>query len=110
MPPVTVFNLRRTDPLSALEQATRRALTSMPELAINGHEIDFVPILGPDDFDGGVTRINVDVWERPERTQENLQELAMRIARAFQATVGAERKVKVVIRPYDVERSGWVSL
>jgi phenylpyruvate tautomerase PptA (4-oxalocrotonate tautomerase family) len=110
MPPVTVFNLRRTDPLSDLERATRRALNSMPELAINDREVDFVPILSPDGFDDGVTRINVDVWEQPERTKEKLQELAMRIAQAFRATVGAERKVKVVIRPYDVDRSGWVSL
>ena len=45
-----------------------------------------------------------------ERTKEALQELATRLARAFQATAGADRRVKVVIRPYDVERSGWVSL
>jgi hypothetical protein len=29
---------------------------------------------------------------------------------AFQRTAGADRKVKVVIRPYDVEKSGWVSV
>jgi len=57
-----------------------------------------------------VTRINVDLWERPERTKEALQELATRLARAFQSVTGQDRKVKVVIRPYDVERSGWVSL
>jgi hypothetical protein len=61
MPLVTVFNLRREDRLSDLEEATRRALTSMPELAINDNEIDLVPILSPDDFDGEVTRINVDL-------------------------------------------------
>jgi len=110
MPLVTVFNLRREDRLSDLEEATRRALTSMPELAINDYEIDLVPILSPDDFDGEVTRINVDLWERTERTKEALQELATRLARAFQTTAGADRRVKVVIRPYDVERSGWVSL
>jgi phenylpyruvate tautomerase PptA (4-oxalocrotonate tautomerase family) len=53
---------------------------------------------------------NVDLWERTERTKEALQELATRLARAFQTTAGADRRVKVVIRPYDVERSGWVSL
>src|SRR4030067_800497 len=73
MPLVTVFNLRREDRLSDLEEATRRALTSMPELAINDHEIDLVPVLRPDDFDGEVTRINVDLWERAERTTEALQ-------------------------------------
>lgn len=109
MPPVTVFNLRSGDPLSDIERAIRRALTSMPELAIDDHEVDFVPILGPEGFDGGTTRINVDIWERPERTKEGLQEVAGRVAEAFQAIVGGTRKVKVVIRPYDVERSGWVS-
>jgi hypothetical protein len=107
---VTVFNLRREDRLSDLEDATRRALTSMPELAINEWEIDLVPVLMPDGFDGEVTRIDVDLWERPERTKEALQELATRLARAFQSVAGEDRRVKVVIRPYDVERSGWVSL
>jgi len=110
VPLVTVFNLRREDRLSDLEQATKRALTSMPELAINDWEINLVPVLMPDGFDGEVTRINVDLWERPERTKEALQELATRLARAFQSVTGQDRKVKVVIRPYDVERSGWVSL
>jgi len=110
VPLVTVFNLRREDPLPGLEEATRRALTSMPELAINDWEIDLVPVLTPDGFDGEVTRINVDLWERPERAKEALQELAMRLARAFQSVAGEHRRVKVVIRPYDVERSGWVSL
>lgn len=110
MPLVTVFNLRREDRLSDLEAATKRALTSMPELAINDWEINLVPVLMPDGFDGEVTRINVDLWERPERTKEALQELAMRVARAFQSVAGEDRRVKVVIRPYDVERSGWVSL
>jgi hypothetical protein len=110
MPLVTVFNLRREDRLSDLEEATRRALTSMPELAINECEIDLVPVLSPDDLVGEVTRINVDLWERTERTKGALQELATRLARAFQTTAGADRRVKVVIRPYDVERSGWVSL
>jgi hypothetical protein len=110
MPLVSVFNLRREDRLAELEEATRLALTSMPELAINDYEIDFLPVLRPDDFDGVVTRINVDLWERPERTKDALQELATRLAKAFQTVAGEERRVKVVIRPYDVERSGWVSL
>ena len=110
MPLITVFNLRREDRLSDLEEATRRALTSMPELAINDWEIDLVPVLMPDGFDGKVTRINVDLWERPERTKDALQELATRLARAFQSVAGEDRRVKVVIRPYDVEKSGWVSL
>jgi phenylpyruvate tautomerase PptA (4-oxalocrotonate tautomerase family) len=110
MPLVTVFNLRRADRLSDLEDATRRALTSMPELAINDWEIDLVPVLMPNGFDGEVTRINVDLWERSERTKEALQELATRLAKAFQSVAGADRRVKVVIRPYDVGRSGWVSL
>jgi hypothetical protein len=83
---------------------------SMPELAINDYEIDLVPVLRPDDFDGEVTRINVDLWERAERTKEALQELATRLAKAFKTVAGEDRRVKVVIRPYDVERSGWVSL
>ena len=110
MPLVTVFNLRKEDRLSDLEEAVTRALTSMPELAINDWEIDVVPVLRPDDFDGEVTRINVDLWERAERTKEALQELATRVAKAFQAVAGEDRGVKVVIRPYDVETSGWVSL
>ena len=110
MPLVSVFNLRTGDRLSELEAATRAALTSMPELAINDWEIDLVPVLRPDGFDGEVTRINVDLWERTERTKEALQELATRVANAFQAVAGEDRRVKVVIRPYDVARSGWVSL
>ncbi len=110
MPLVTVFNLRREDRLPDLEEATRRSLSSMPELAINEDEIDLVPVLRPDDFDGEVTRINVDLWERAERSKEALQELATRLAQAFKAIAGEERRVKVVIRPYDVAQSGWVSL
>jgi len=110
MPLVTVFNLRREDRLADLEEAIRRALSSMPDLVINGDEIDVVPVLSPDGFDGAVTRVNVDLWERAERTKQALQELATHVAEAFQAVAGADRRVKVVIRPYDVERSGWVSL
>lgn len=110
MPLVAIFNLRRSDNLPELEEATRRALTSMPELAITEHEIDFVPVLRPDGFAGEVTRFNVDLWERSERTKAALQELATRLAQAFQAVAGQDRRVKIVIRPYDVETSGWVSL
>jgi|GEM_PF-2828089 phenylpyruvate tautomerase PptA (4-oxalocrotonate tautomerase family) len=110
MPLVTVFNLKREDRLSDLEEATKRALTSMPELAVNDWDINFVPVLMPDGFDGEVTRINVDLWERPERTKAALQEIATRLARAFQSVAGEDRRVKVVIGPYDVERSGWASL
>ncbi len=110
MPLVTLLNLRREDRLSDLEEAIKQALTSMPELAIKADEIDLVPLFRPEDFNGEVTRINIDMWERTEGTKEALQELATRVARAFQTIAGADRRVKVVIRPYDVERSGWVSL
>jgi phenylpyruvate tautomerase PptA (4-oxalocrotonate tautomerase family) len=110
MPLVTVFNLRKEDRLPDLEEVITRALTSMPELAINDWEINVVPVLRPEGFDGDVTRINVDLWEHGTRTKETLQELATRVAKAFQAVAGEDRKVKVVIRPYDVGKSGWVSL
>jgi hypothetical protein len=110
MPMVEVFNLRREDRLTDLEEAITRSLTSMPEVAINDWEVNVVPVLRPDGFEGGVTRINVDLWERAERTKDALQELAMRVARAFRSVAGEHRKVKVVIRPYDVQRAGWVSL
>ena len=110
MPLVTVFNLRAEDPLSAIEDALTNALASMPELKINREDVDVVPVLKPDGFRAAVTRINVDLWERSERTKAGLQELATRVARAFQCVVGEERKVKVVVRPYAVEASGWVSL
>jgi phenylpyruvate tautomerase PptA (4-oxalocrotonate tautomerase family) len=109
MPLVTAFNLRANDPLSEIEEAIRTALSSMPELGINDFEVDLVPILAPEGFHGTVTRINVDMWERPVRTKEALQELATRVASAFQAVVGSDRKVTVVIRPYELESSGWVS-
>ena len=109
MPLVTAFNLRSDDPLSEIEEAVKQALISMPELEINDFEIDLVPVLSPEGFYGTVTRINVDLWERPMRTKEALQELATRVASAFQAVMGRDRKVKVVVRPYDVEASGWVS-
>src|SRR5260221_14416036 len=110
MPLVTAFNLRRDDPLSDIERALRAALVSVPELKINEDEIDLVPVFKPDGFHGTVTRINVDLWERNERTKDALQELATRVANAFKGVVGRERKVTVVIRPYDVGKSGWVSL
>jgi hypothetical protein len=110
MPLITAFNLRANDRLVEIEEALRLALTSMPELLINDFEVDLVPVLSPPGFPGTVTRINVDLWERPERSKVALQELATRVASAFQAVTGLDRKVKVVIRPYDVEASGWVSL
>jgi hypothetical protein len=109
MPLVTALNLRKEDCLPDLEEAVREALVSMPELQINDPEVDFVPVLMPAGYPGTVTRINVDLWERSERTKAGLQELATRVARAFQSVAGENRKVKVVIRPYNVESSGWVS-
>jgi hypothetical protein len=109
VPLVTALNLRPDDRLPELEEAVRVALSSMPELGINDFEVDLVPVLAPEGFHGTVTRINVDLWERPVRTKAALQELATRVATAFQAVAGRDRKVKVVIRPYDVEASGWVS-
>ena len=110
MPLITAFNLRREDRLSDIASALRRALVSMPELKINEDEIDFVPVLTPDGFHGHVTRINVDLWKGSHRTKEALQELATRAATALQRVTGSDRKVTVVIRPYDVEGAGWVSV
>jgi hypothetical protein len=110
MPLVTAFNLRREDPLSKIEDAVRRAMTSLPALEIKGDEVDLVPIYEADAIRASAARINVDLWEHPARTKDALQELAIRVAGAFQSVVGQERKVKVVIRPYDVRTSGWVSL
>ena len=109
MPPVTVFNLRRDDPLPEIEKALRDAIRSIPALEIHDHEVDFVPICAPDGFRATVVRINMDPWEGPARTKDALQELAARMATAFQSVVGQDRRVKAVIRPYDVEKSGWVS-
>lgn len=109
MPLVTAFNLRREDPLAEIEEAVRSALTSIPAFEINDYEVDLVPVYEPDAFRATVTRINVDLWKRPTRTKDALQDLAARVAAAFQSVVGRERQVKVVIRPYDVEKSGWVS-
>ncbi|HXN00323.1 MAG TPA: hypothetical protein VN973_00350 [Candidatus Dormibacteraeota bacterium] len=110
MPLVTVFNLRKEDRLSEIEDALKQALTSMPPLEIDANAVDLVPILTPDGFHGTVTRINVDLWEKKVRTKDALQELATRVAEAFKRVAGPDRKVKVVIRPYDLDRSGWVSL
>lgn len=109
MPRVTALNLRRGDPLSEIEEAVRHAMTSIPALEINDFEVDLVPVYEPDDFRTAVTRIDVDLWERPARTKDALQDLAATVAAAFRSVVGQGRKVKVVIRPYDVEKSGWVS-
>jgi hypothetical protein len=109
MPRVTAFNLRRGDPLSEIEEAVRHALISIPSLQINDSEVDLVPVFEPEGFHATVARIDVDLWEGRARTKDALQDLAARVAGAFQAVVGQERKVKVVIRPYDVEKSGWVS-
>jgi len=49
------------------------------------------------------------VVERYRAYKEALQELATRVATAFHAVAGEDRRVKVVIRPYDVGTSGWVS-
>lgn len=109
MPRVTVFNLRNADPLPQIEAAIRDALTSMPALEIHGHEVDLVPVLEPDGFRAAVARIDVDLWEHPQRTKDALQELATRVAHAFRSVTEENRRVKVVIRPYDVGTSGWVS-
>jgi len=109
MPLVTALNLRREDRLDDLEQAMREALTSLPEVKINDDEVMLAPVLRPDGFHGTVSRINVDLWERPGLTKDALQALAARVAAAFNAVAGRERRVIVVIRPYDVASAGWVS-
>jgi phenylpyruvate tautomerase PptA (4-oxalocrotonate tautomerase family) len=109
MPRVTAFNLRAGDPLPAIEDAVRDALVSMSELQINEHEIDLVPMRAPEGYDAAVARIDVDLWEHPARSKDALQELAERVATAFKAVAGEDRNVKVVIRPYDVGTTGWVS-
>ena len=110
MPLVTIFNVRKEDRLSEIEEAVRKALTSMPPLEISDNAVDVVPILAPESAPETVTRINVDLWEKKGRTKEALQELATRVAEAFKGVAGPGRMVKVVIRPYDIDRSGWVSL
>jgi hypothetical protein len=108
MPRVTAFNLRPGDDLAALEEAIRAALTSLPELAIDPAAVDLVPMVAPAGYDAPVARIDVDLFERPEGTKARLQELGERVAAAFREVAGAERRVKVVLRPYALESSGWV--
>jgi phenylpyruvate tautomerase PptA (4-oxalocrotonate tautomerase family) len=110
MPLVTVLDLRSEDDLQAIEAAVTHAMAGMPELEINDWEIDVIPVLRPDGFGKDVTRINVELWERAGRTKEGLQELAARVAESFKSAAGQDRHVKVVIRPYDVETAGWVSV
>jgi hypothetical protein len=108
VPRVTAFNLRPGDDLGAIEVAVRDALVSIPELAIDPADVDLVPMVAPAGFES-VARIDVDLYERPERTKARLQEVAERVAAAFQEVAGAGRRVKVVLRPYPLESSGWVS-
>jgi hypothetical protein len=108
LPLVTAFNLRHEDPLDAIEDAIRQAMVSVEELAVSENEIDFVPLLAPVGYAETITRINVDLWTGPHRTKDRLQRLAGAIATSFQSCVGAGRRVKVVIRPYDVASSGWI--
>jgi hypothetical protein len=109
VPLITSFNLHREDRLGHIETALREALVSLLELQLNAHVVDFVPVLKPDALHGTITRINIDLWEHRERTKEGLQELAARVAKAFRSGAGTDKQVKVVIRPYDVGKSGWVS-
>ena len=108
MPRVTAFNLRPGDDLAAIELAVRDALTSLPEVAIDPVAVDLVPMLAPVGYDAAVARIDVDLFERRAATKARLQELAERVAVAFQEVAGADRRVKVVLRPYAVESSGWI--
>jgi hypothetical protein len=109
MPRVTALNLRERDDLAAIERALKSALASLPEMMVSIDEIDLVPIRAPTGFDAAIARIDVDLWEQSYRTKETLQETASRMASAFKAVVGEDRKVKVVLKPYDIEKSGWVS-
>jgi hypothetical protein len=109
MPLITALNLRREDPLRKIEESLSQALASNPDLEIKQEEVDLAPVWEPDAFRASVARINVDLWEHPARTKDALQDLAERVVRAFQSVVGQDRKVKVVIRPYDVGKAGWVS-
>ena len=109
MPRVTAFNLRPGDDLAAIERALATALVSVPELAIDQADVNVVPMVAPAGFEPAVARIDVDLWERPERTKAGLQEVAERMAAAFQEVAGADRRVKVALRPYPIEAAGWVS-
>jgi hypothetical protein len=110
MPLVVALNLMPADPLAEIGAAVTDALVSMPELQVERSEVDFVPLLKASDDPDPIVRINVDLWRQPHRPKEGLQELATRVARAFQQVAGRDRRVKVVIRPYAIEESGWVSL
>lgn len=110
MPRVTAMNLRVEDPLRKIEEAVRTAMTIDPAPEIDGDEVDFVPVYEARAYRAKIVRIDIDLWEGPTRTKEALQDMATRVAQAFQSLVGEERRVKVVIRPYDVSKSGWVSL
>jgi len=52
MPLVTIFNLRKEDRLSEIEEAVRKALTSMPPLEIRDNAVDVIPVVAPDSFPG----------------------------------------------------------
>jgi len=108
VPRVTAFNLRPGDDLAALEEAIRAALVSLPEVAIDPAAVDLVPMVAPPGYEPTVVRIDIDLFERSEGTKARLQELGERVAAAFQEVAGAERRVKVVLRPYALESSGWV--
>ena len=92
MPLVTAFNLRREDRLSDIEHAVRDALVSMPELKINDYEVDLAPVLRPDGFHGTVTRINVDLWERHERSKDDLRSSQQGSPTLLRESLGAREK------------------
>lgn len=104
---VRVFNLRKDDNLCHRARLDGRA-GEPSGIKIDADEVDLVPVVAGDGFHG-VVRIDVDLWERAERTKDSLQDLATRVVRSFQKIVGRDR-LKVVIRPCDVGKSGWVSL
>jgi hypothetical protein len=109
VPRVTAFNLRPGDDLGAIEVAVRDALVSIPELAIDAADVDLVPMVAPAGYEPAVARIDIQLWETPARTKAGLQEVAERVAVAFQEVVGADRRVKVALRPAPLEATGWVS-
>ena len=108
MPLITSFNLHTEDRLGHIKTALQEALVSLLELQINAHVVDFVPVLKPDGFHGTITRINIDLWERRERTKEGLQELAARVAKAFRSVRNGQTS-ESGDTAYDVGKSGWVS-
>ena len=71
--------------------------------------MNVVPMVAPAGFEPAVARIDVDLWERPERAKAGLQQVAERVASAFQEVAGADRRVKVALRPYPIDAAGWVS-